>query len=326
MGRPRLKQLLVFASAAIFVAVVAVGLGVVPWRARSHPSASLPTGPASSAVPVTAGELSQLTRRAPCPPAANAGRATRAQLRAFHAVAAVRCVEREQTYPDGEWTVIVREASQSRINALAAGLDKPDAPRTSGPCAAVLIGTPPLVLVDVVGQYLVPTFPRDACGQPEASLADLPVWQIMSTQRLRQQRTAAQIANHCQPAWKNEVYLDGQAGAQASPGGPVFTDPAASVLYVCLYQAPAADLSVGAYVRGLTLSADGARQLRAALSGADAGGSCAPQRQFAVIGTASGPWVNVELGGCWRVQRPDNAIGTAQPQLVRALLGLRRQQ
>lgn len=322
MGRPRLKQLLVFASAAMFAAILAVGLAMVPWRARSHPAATLPTGPASSALPDAAGELGQLTRRAPCPPAENTARATRNQLRAFHAVAAVRCVEREQTYPDGEWTVIVREASQSGVDALVAGLDKPDAPRTSGPCAAVLVGTPQLVLVDVAGQYLAPTFPRDACGQTEASLADLPAWQIMSTQRLRQQRTAAQIANHCQPAWKNEVYLDDQAGARASPGGPVFTDPTSSVLYGCIYQAPAADLSVGAYVRGLTLTGDGARQLRDALTGAGAGGSCAPQRQFAVISTASGPWVNVELGGCWRVQRPDHAIGIAQPRAVRTLLGL----
>jgi hypothetical protein len=248
------------------------------------------------------------------------------QLRVFGAIAVVRCFDKEQTFPDGEWTVLVREASQTGVNALVAALDKPDAKPTTGACPAILIGNPNLVLVNAAGDHLTPTFPLDDCGQPQARIADIPSnWRLISSDKVQLQRSRAEITNHCQPAWKNELDIYAQTAERPGPGGPVLTYPDNKTLYVCIYQSPADDLTIGNYLRGLVLNGGAAAQLRVALDGAGNTGTCTPQRQFAVISTPSGAEVNVELGGCWRVQRDDSAhesTGTAQPKTIRTLLGL----
>jgi hypothetical protein len=148
---------------------------------------------------------------------------------------------------------------------------------------------------------------------------------VVSTQKLTLQRSPAELAAHCQGAWKNENYLYEKFREQASDGGPVLTSHPNNKLSVCIYQIRASDPEVGDFLRGLVLDAAASENLRAALGGAGPRGTCPLQRQFAVISTPPGAEVNVELGGCWRVQRNDGGrqtTGSAEPTVVRSILGI----
>jgi hypothetical protein len=58
------------------------------------------------------------------------------------------------------------------------------------------------------------------------------------------------------------------------------------------------------------------------MKGPAASRSCPDERVFAVVSAAEERWVEVELGGCWRVGRtyPDYGLGGAD-QSVSAILG-----
>jgi hypothetical protein len=90
-----------------------------------------------------------------------------------------------------------------------------------------------------------------------------------------------------------------------------------------MYRTPDADRTVGTFVGIRRLNATDIAQLGDALSGVGQPGACQLQRDFAVIGQSGGPWVNVELGGCWRVVRDDlqpERIGRADPTTAGRLL------
>jgi hypothetical protein len=307
------------AAVVLVAAMVAVVVAVVTRSSGSHTPADKSTSANES--------LAQLTRRAPCPPPKTTRVATRAQLRVFHAVAAVDCLSTERTYPDGEWTVRQRRATRTGIATFVRRLDKPDTPRTIELCSAILILAPPVALVDEHGAYLIPRFPRGVCGQPEVSIARaLTGWQVLSTRKETLQRTTAAITAQCAPRWKNEVYYyEKYIGVQGpNKGGPVLQYPRYKTLRVCIYKTPARDLTVGTFERGLTLNAHDSSEIRDALGGAGTNRVCRPQRRFAVVTLpiTAGSSVNVELGGCWRTAR-GNKTGTGDAAVIGKLLGLR---
>jgi hypothetical protein len=94
-------------------------------------------------------------------------------------------------------------------------------------------------------------------------------------------------------------------------------------LKVCIYRR-AGDPLAGNLVRSVTLKGTNATALRSALGGVGPTGSCQAQPDYAVV-FAGHQYVNVELGGCWRVRRDDGGhttLGTADPQQLTALLHL----
>jgi len=271
-------------------------------------------------------DLATLTSAAPCTPPDPARLAIRDELRSFGAVAALQCFSTEHTYPDGEWNVKVRKASQTGIDAFVQSLDAPDASMTTGACADILIFTPPVALIDSEGAYLFPRFPLDGCRQPQAELVDhITDWQVISTTKVRLDKSRAEIDAGCEHEWKNEILLDSQGGTKSGDGGRVFAStPVDETLHACIYRTETSDPSVGVFDRGVMVTAPDAQRLRDALAGAGPSGDCAPQDEFAVVMTVSKAWLNLELGGCWRVERNDTghfSLGSADGTTVQAILG-----
>lgn len=303
-------------------------LSTAPSGAPTAPAPTAPAGtapagqaPAGHAAP---GIAPALGRRVPCP--APPGRVvTREQLARFHAVAAVMC-ERDQRgfRGQGQWLVWVRRVATGGVAAVQAAYERPGEEQTAGSCPLVAFAAPPLLLVDARGNAVVPTVPRDRCRQPQRAVlaaVDHAQWRVVSVRKLRQLVTPRAEAARCSMEWKNENWLAGRFGTHQSAGGPVFRHPPA-VLHVCVYRVTGGDLEAGRFQRGFTLPAAGTARLLTALQGAGHTGGCPAQRRFAVVSTPAGEWANVELGGCWRVQRsyPTTGTGTADAAVARALL------
>jgi hypothetical protein len=284
-------------------------------RAGSHP-------PAPS---VEARRLAEFAERAPCrliEP--DRHQADARQVARFDAVAVVQCANGTRRYAgDGEWATLARRVATTGMPRLLTALKRPDERARSGvACAAIAYGPLDILLVDRHGRYLHPRFPETGCGAPQpafsSALAALR-WRTVSVTRVQQLRSQAAIDSGCEMAWKNlHALLIGPA--RAAPSGPVLTERPRAALQICLY-GRSKDPDAGSFRRGLTLTGAPAAALRTALGGAGSASSCPLVADFAVV-FAGGPWVEVELGGCWRVLRGDT-VGTASPSAVTSLLGLR---
>lgn len=302
----RISTVVTACVAVLAVGAVLVGTG---WPGR-----------APRPVARSVSDLVALTAKVPCQSTAKP--ASRAELRRFRAVTAVQCVEDLRELPgQGQWAVEVRQVATGRVAALAAAYDRPDEPQTTQMCLLSLTVTPAVTLVDATGHALLPTTPRDGCGQPQRQIIqayDRVTWHEVSSRKVRQVVSPGAEAAGCPQQVKDLVRLP---GLRTSPGGPVFAQPP-SVVRVCVYRVPAGELYSGDFERGSMLSAAASRALLGAMTGAGPSATCAPQPEFAAVMTKAGTWVSVELGGCWRVGRsaPQYGIGSADASVVRAIV------
>jgi hypothetical protein len=314
------------------VVVLAIGSGLMWLSARDagrvSPSAD-EAGSAPATVALDAATLDDIAKSAPCDRVTSASHLAGADtVAAFPAVAVVDCRTEVKSYPgEGEWAVLVREVTADGLLPLMSALTQPDEEGPAGEtaCAAVGYGPLTILLADRAGTYLHPRAPQTSCGAPRpavlSAISGL-TWHIVSTTRIDQLRTEPSITNGCEMGWKNETAIYA-ANAHDSRGGPVFTADADTPLHVCLYRV-ADDPQAGEFERGITLDGSDSRRLRDALTGPSPAAGCAAQDSFAVI-RDGGQWVNVELGGCWRLIREnDNPVtyGTADAEEVKKLLGL----
>lgn len=247
----------------------------------------------------------------------------------FHAVTAVECVEGSRTYPgQGQWEVISRKVAVSGIPNWQRYFEQSDdrsfPPKNAG-CTANLVVVLVPVFVDSSGQTLVPRTPVDRCGHP-LGLAPgekrIRVrWHTVRVRRIRQTISAPALAANCPMRMGNTVAWAGPPH-NAHPGTPLF-DRAPTKVRVCVYRTPRNNFAVGRFVRGFHLDAARTRQLLGALNGPGPKRGCPKQRNFATVGGGPRFGAAVELGGCYRVERPDRTAGTANPGVARAILGVR---
>lgn len=332
--------------AAVAICLLIIGIGVaLRTTSRDHRAAtgptSTPSGTATSTV--SAPGLDQVVRKAPCglatfpPPGTrtrteNAGAAAVAR---FRAIAVVNCRDGSRTYPgDGLWEVLTRQANTADLAAVTTALTRPDESPVPGEngCAAIGYGPLPVLLVDAAGKYLHPRAPQTACGAP------LPVvtrtlaavrWRTVTVTRVRQLQSEASLTSGCLPQYKDMIRVETDPtmgrGPAADPGSPVLTRLAGSALTACIYRTGGADPIAGTFTRAVKLSVARSSEIRAVLARPGTIGSCARQKEFALIGDTKGRNVAVELGGCWRVLRNDNqpvTLGRADASVLRDLLGL----
>ena len=144
-------------------------------------------------------------------------------------------------------------------------------------------------------------------------------WHVVHVRRIKQLITAPAVAANCPMRWGNTVAWAGPPRDSTS-GGPLFTRTPKRVR-VCVFRTPADNFAVGNFVRGFRLDASRTRRLLGALTGAGPRRGCARQRTFAVIIESPGSVAEVELGGCWRVERPERLAGTANRAVARSILG-----
>jgi hypothetical protein len=296
-------------------------------------ASAAPSPPPPRAVPITSTpdqeQLDEMARDAPCDNVHTfRDLAGPAQVADFGAVAVINCRQDARIYSgEGEWSVLLRQVATSGVAALVAALERPDEPAASADTVCALPGYGPLsiLLADGVGGYLHPRMPETSCGGPQHEVSDAMddlEWRTVSVTRLEQVRTPESIASGCSMSWKNLLEMLASS-LKPSPGGPVFLDVTDTARKICIYHA-GDDLDRGDFTRALTLDGADAQTFDAALSGAAPTGECDPQRDFAMV-LSAGHWLDVELGGCWRVLRVDfsyTEFGGADAATVKRLLGI----
>jgi hypothetical protein len=249
-------------------------------------------------------------------------------LSRFHAVAAVNCADEFRIFPGhGQWEVSVRRVAVSGVAGLRRYFEQPSEPNLpkGGGCTLNLVGILVPVFVDARGRWLVPRTPVDGCGHPlgyaYGKAAPRVRWHVVSVRKVRLLVSAAALAAGCAMDIKDEP-AGGAGPLVPTSGGPLFAT-APKTVRVCIYQAEN-DFEVGRFVRGFKLDAAQTQKLLDALTGAGPSGSCLNQRRFAVIVANPELSAQVELGGCWRVARPNlSGLGTADASVVSATLGVR---
>jgi hypothetical protein len=252
----------------------------------------------------------------------NRHRVNRRTLRRFHAVTAVYCSEGQRIFPgQGQLEVFVRRVAVSSVSALQRYYERPDEPNLpkKGICFADLVGVAIPAFVDAHGRWVVPVrWPKDRCGHP-VGFPPAVRWHVVRVRRIKQLISAAAVAANCPMRWGNTVAWAGPPRVSAA-GGPLFLR-APRTVHVCVFRTPPNRVAVGHFVRGFRLAASRTRRLLRALTGPGPSRGCRKQRTFAVVIASPGSVAQVELGGCWRVDRPDRLAGTANRAVARSILG-----
>ncbi|MEV6930521.1 hypothetical protein AB0M46_39390 [Dactylosporangium sp. NPDC051485] len=254
----------------------------------------------------------------------------------FAPVSASRCVFSVATVPgDGEWQMRDEQQADGGLDALAAALRQPSEDNPGTDCPAIAIVPVVITLVDAHGRKVVPALPHQACGMPlpsvEQAIRALP-WRSVSQTKVRQTRSQLEVSSGCSGKYKPVIAIEAAEGSTRSPDAAPF-DPGKppAALAVCRYRLDPADTISGAnpsvaFQMGVLSSAttlSGAalsRFVTAVHAAPPVTTRCAqPQAPFAIVFVKdTGPYLMVELGGCYRA---DDGNGTLR-QLDAAAVAL----
>ena len=305
-------------SLVVGVTLVAVGCGA-PGQA----------GPSSVARSRLADVVAaSVVAGVPC--TATIAKSTKPLPAAFRPVAVVQCYQLARGIPGrGLWRFEVKQRADRRLAAFIVALRHPSVrtpPQVA--CAAVGYVDPSFALIDRHGRILRPALPVEQCGQPfPAAITDLQhlPWVTVSVRRTVQITTRAELRAGCDPQWKDVIQLESGSGAlQPSAGGAAFT-PRPPRLRICIYR----DSSY-TFIRGGLISQAAESRLLGDIQGGRKSTQCRrPHTEYAVLLAVSpayrgGPIAEAELGGCYRLLRPDNGVGTISPagvDIIRATGG-----
>jgi hypothetical protein len=278
-------------------------------------SAASQVGPGSTAGHRPAG----MAAASDVPCTATTAQPTKPLPAAFRPVAVVRCYPKARGIPGhGLWSFEVKQKADHRLAAFIAALRRPSIPTPPQTlCLTVGYLDPPFALVDRHGQILRPTLPVKECGQPfPAAISDLEhlPWVTISVRRTAQLATRAELQAGCDPRYKDVIRMDSYFRTlRPSAGGPAFS-PRPPRLRVCIYQ----DRSQ-TFIRGGIISQAAESKLLGDIQGGRTSTRCRlPHAEYAVLLAVSpayrgGQIAEAELGGCDRILRPDNRVGTISP-------------
>jgi hypothetical protein len=240
----------------------------------------------------------------------------------FTPVSASRCVYSTRLVPgDGEWRVREEQQATGSLDALVRALRQPSREEPGAACPS--IGYLPIVitLTDARGRSVTPAVPHEVCGAPLAAVPkaiQALSWHTVTRTDVTRVRTQLELDSGCSGAFKPMIAIEAADPARRSPAlGPVFTTKPAA-LKVCRYEATGTLASAG------RLTGTAVTRLLAAVAAAPGAGPCdRPRAPFAVVypdDGGGGPYVMVELGGCYRFD--DGAANLRQLDAgVAALLG-----
>lgn len=255
----------------------------------------------------------------------------------FVPVSASRCVLRLATVPgDGEWQMRDEQQADGGLDALVAALRQPSEDNSKTACPAIGMVPVVITLIDAHGRKVIPALPHQTCGMPlpsvEQAIRELP-WRSVSQTKIRQTRSQLEIDSGCSGKYKPVIAIEAAEGSSRSPdAAPFDLSKPPTALEVCRYRLDPADTMSGfspSVVFQIGVLSGAATLSRAALSRFVMAVHAAPpvttrcdqpQAPFAVVFVkdGSGPYLMVELGGCYRA---DDGNGTLR-QLEAATVAL----
>jgi hypothetical protein len=216
--------------------------------------------------------------------------------------------------------------------ALAEALRLPS--EQAGPnlmCPAIAYAPIIISVTDDRGRPFQPAIPTMACGAPRREVTDaitaMP-WITVETTRTHQVRSELELTSGCSGTWKPVIAI----AAIEHGAGNSTVDTTAREMRVCRYDVgtqPSLDmgggitLHDGVLASASTLDADRAGELLAAIAAAPPAADCLlAESPFAVLYSDNGPWLTIELGGCYRALT-DNGSDLRQldAEVVAGLLG-----
>jgi hypothetical protein len=255
----------------------------------------------------------------------------------FTPVTARRCVPSTVVVPgDGEWRVHDDQEATGGLEALTEALRRPSSPQGNAACPAIAVAPVEITLVDAGGRTLNPAVPVDGCGFPQRgvlqAIESLP-WKSVKQTKVDRLRGQVELDSGCAGQYKPIVDL-ATTGRTPTTTGPVFGATAPGSLTVCAYRLDPANpisldngplLATGVLDRATTVTGADLTRLLAALDAAKpVTGRCdKPQQRFAVLfPTGSpGPWIGIELGGCYRFVDGDGQLRQLDAATVALVVG-----
>ena len=253
-------------------------------------------------------------------------------------VSARRCLYQAELLPgEGEWLMRVEQRASSGLDALAAALRLPSEDKSSA-TACLAIGYVPIVITvsDTAGRAIQPKVPETACGAPLKAAVDAIAavpWTTVATSKARQIRSELEISSGCSGSWKPEIPL---VAAEGSGDRGSTVDTTAGPLRVCRNEATQSRQRPHPEQRGLVSHRRsvqcihiGQRGERTAVDrrrGRAARGrglrpTCASVRCCLPL-RWRGPYIAVELGGCYRALLDnENYVRQLDAATVALLLG-----
>ena len=304
--RRRRRQQVIRASAASAAVVATVGTAVALLGVHGgSPPGNRTTGTA----------VFSAIARIPC--GATTAKPIKPLPATFTPVAVVRCYMVARGIPGrGLWRFEVKQRADRRLTAFIAALRRPSVPTPpTVACPLILYLDPSFALVDRHGRILRPVLPVMECGRPFAAaitdLQHLP-WVTVSVRKTVQISTRAELQAGCDSQWKDMIHMD-SGSLQPSAGSPAFS-PLPPRLRICIYQD-----SSHRFIRGGLISQAAEKKLLLDIQGGRTSTRCLrPHTEYAVLLAVSpayrgGQTAEVELGGCFRILRPDNRVGTVSP-------------
>jgi hypothetical protein len=242
----------------------------------------------------------------------------------FVPVSASRCLYSIETVPgDGEWQMREEQRADGGLDALVTALHQPSEDNAGVTCPA--IGTVPVVITlsDAGGRTVVPALPHQACGAPlpsvTAAIRAVP-WHQVNRTKVRQTRSQLELDSGCSGRYKPVVALEAADGTTRPAGAAPFDpDKPPPALEVCRYRLDPADtltdsngsdtFQTGVLTSATSLSGAALSRFVTAVHAAPpVTARCdRPQAPFAVVFAKDGPYLTVELAGCYRA---DDGNGT----------------
>jgi hypothetical protein len=245
----------------------------------------------------------------------------------FVPVSASRCEFSFAIVPgDGEWQMRAEQQADSRLEALVAALRQPSEDNSKAICPAIGMVPVVITLTDAHGRKVVPALPHQACGMPLPSVVqairELP-WRPVSQTKVRQTRSQLEIDSGCAGEYKPVIAIEAAEDSTRSPNAAPF-NPAKppTTLEVCRYRLdpngtisgsnPSVAFQTGVLSSAATLSGATLRRFVTAVHAAPPVTTRCdqPQAPFAVVSVkgGAGPYLMVELSGCYRVDDGNDTL------------------
>jgi len=250
---------------------------------------------------------------------------------------AFECYQDIRSYAgDGTWQVLLGRRLNGDLSALVSALRRPDVPLHQAPsasssgvahgCTDDLVIPPTLVLYDATGKAVRARVPVDGCDKPQTGVSTaLNQLAVTTVQVLKLQQTQTQsrvdsgkqaAALGCSSGQFKDLLIYSDTG-KVSLGGPITWSGPVSL---CLYRDDPKDPTVGDFVNGRKLSAADEATVRAATDLPGSAKPCTAKHTEFLEVFDHGNYTTIEVGGCSRVQRPNDGLGAANPTAIAALV------